>query len=87
MTTREQAVTTEPTAISGLTNNTRYLVAVKGPRRVFVATAGSAPATDDPAFTVGATERITVRPATGVDVYVWAADTGSAIVFDEALSA
>ncbi len=32
-------------------------------------------------------ERITVRPATGVDVYVWAAEAGSAIVFDETLSA
>ena len=87
MTTRQQAVTTEPTAISGLTNNTRYLVAVKGPRRVFVATAGSVPAKDDPAFTVGSTERIVVRPATGADVYVWAAEAGTSIIYDETLSA
>ena len=32
-------------------------------------------------------QRITVQAATGVDVYVWAAEAGSAIVYDEALSA
>ncbi len=38
-----------------------------------------------PAFTLAPGERITVRPTTGVDVYVWAAEAGSAIVYDDAL--
>ncbi len=85
MTTRKQDVTTEPTAITGLTDDTRYLVVVKGPRRVFVASAASAPEKDTPAFTIGATGRIVVQPTSGVDVYVWAAEAGGAVVFDEAL--
>lgn len=85
MATTRQAVTKEPTAISGLDDNKTYLATVHGPHRVSLATSDSAPAESDAAFTVRPGERIRFRPTSGIDVYVWAAVAGSSLVFDEAV--
>ena len=86
MTTTSQDVTTDPTAIANLDDDTTYLLEAQGPHRVNVATAAREPADDAPAFSLrpGGSRRVTKTAAT--DVYVWAGNNGSQVVLDDQLS-
>ena len=85
MTTTRQNVTTEPTAIAGLADDTTYLLVAQGSRRVNVATAGAVPEAGGPAVTVAPGERLHAKKTTATEVYVWAARGGSLVVLDDQL--
>ncbi len=88
MTTTRQDVPTDPTAVSGLTDDTTYLLEAQGSRRVAVATAEDARVLADgpPAVSLGPGQRLRVTKTADTDVYVWAERAGSQVVLDDQLS-
>ena len=86
MTTTRQDVTTEPTAVEGLTDDTTYLLVAQGSYRVNVATAAAEPEANGPAVSVAPGERLHAKKTAATEVYVWAGQAGSSVVLDDQLA-
>ena len=87
MPTDGQDVTTTPTALTGLTQDTNYVGWVRGPFPVNVMAASSAPDPDtaEDYATVMPRYDDTARfkPTADDSIYVWAKGNGSRFVWDE----
>ena len=85
MATTREMITTTPTELTSLVSGTRYSGICAGQDTILVAavTGGGTPDTTDPAWPVQPFDKVTISPASGEAIWVWAARSGSVLVYDE----
>lgn len=82
----KQGITDTPTAVAGLTDETRYSLQNKSQNVIFLESASASPTDSSGAFVVEPFEWATIRKKSGQEVYLWAIPEirPGRVVYDEA---
>ena len=83
-----QALTTDPTALAGITVGTNYTIQNRSQRMIFIEVATTAPTDSGGAFVMqaapGDSSAGIAKADSGESIYVWSTDSAGAVVYDEA---
>lgn len=77
----KQAITTTPTALTGLDLDTNYTLQFRATCKSYVQSSTAAPTDGSEAFVVGGNGVVTIKRTGSNNVYVWAEEAGGSAVF------